>query len=260
MKVSVVIPTLNSTRTIETALRSLKEQTVPVEVIVVDSLSTDGTAEIAEKYGTVIRQRSNRLRARIIGALNATGDFVLNMDSDQFLARDAVERALKVEKRIVALEEISVGKGIIARLNRLDKEIVHRHWRENLDPVSGVIKPRFYDRDLLLKVYRIIDSLADKLTMYEDAIVYYEAYKLSNSCVTDIGYVERAVYHLEEDSMFKYMKKWYRYGRTSKLLKQTEYKFFLKNKGVRKGRFKEKVELLPLVLLKGIPYLIGYLS
>ncbi|AOL17307.1 hypothetical protein BFU36_11970 [Sulfolobus sp. A20] len=87
MRVSVVIPTFNSAKTIETALRSLKEQTVPIEVIVVYSFSTNGTAEVAEKYATVVRQKSNRLRARIIGALNATGEFVLNMDSDQFLAR-----------------------------------------------------------------------------------------------------------------------------------------------------------------------------
>ncbi|TRM76015.1 glycosyl transferase family 2, partial [Sulfolobus sp. B5] len=127
----------------------------------------------------------------------------------------------------MALEETSVGKGIIARLNRLDKEIVHRHWRENLNPVLGVIKPRFYDRDILLKVYRDINGLADKLIMYEDAVVYYEAYKLSNSCLTDVGYVERAIYHLEEESLFRYMKKWYKYGKSSKILKHTEYEFFL---------------------------------
>jgi hypothetical protein len=39
------------------------------------------------------------------------------MDSDQFLAKDALERALKVEKRITGLEEISIGHGVAARLN-----------------------------------------------------------------------------------------------------------------------------------------------
>jgi glycosyltransferase involved in cell wall biosynthesis len=258
MKVSVVIPTHNSAKTIENALKSIKGQTTTAEIIVVDDTSTDGTAEIAEKYGIVIRQKSNRLRARIIGAINATGDFILNMDSDQFLAKDAIERALKVEKRITALEEVSCGNGIIAKLNKLDKEIVHKYWRENLDPISGVIKPRFYERDLLLQVYKKIDSLADKLTMHEDAITYYEAFRISNSSIQDIGYVEKAIYHLEEDSLIHYMKKWYRYGMTAMFLKQTEYNFLLKNRAVRKGNLMEKIELLPLILIKGIPYFLGF--
>ncbi|MCI2414737.1 MAG: glycosyltransferase family 2 protein [Candidatus Aramenus sp.] len=261
MKVSVIIPTLNSAGTIENALKSIKEQSIPAEIIVVDSMSTDGTAEIAEKYGIVIRQKSNRLSARIIGAINATGDFILNMDSDQFLAKGTLERALKTEKRITVLEEVSVGHGVIAKLNKLDKEIVHRHWKENLDPITGAIKPRFYEKALLLQVYKKIDSLADKLTMYEDAIVYYEAFRLSNSSIHDIGYVEKAIYHLEEDSLIRFMKKWYKYGKTARFLKQTKYDFFLKNRGVRKGNLMEKIGLLPLTLIKGIPYFLGlYLS
>ncbi len=49
--VSVIIPTYNSSRTLEKCLESIKNQTYKnVEIIVVDNNSTDNTKEIAKKY------------------------------------------------------------------------------------------------------------------------------------------------------------------------------------------------------------------
>ena len=48
--VSVIIPTYNSARTLETTLKSVKDQTYPnIEMIVVDIQSKDTTRQIAEK-------------------------------------------------------------------------------------------------------------------------------------------------------------------------------------------------------------------
>lgn len=49
--VSVIIPTYNSARTLETTLKSIKKQTYQnIEIIVVDNNSKDTTKKIAEKY------------------------------------------------------------------------------------------------------------------------------------------------------------------------------------------------------------------
>ncbi len=51
---SVIVRARDSEGTIERALRALRAQTVPVEIIVVDSGSTDATLEIARRYSDCV--------------------------------------------------------------------------------------------------------------------------------------------------------------------------------------------------------------
>ncbi|MCK5834210.1 MAG: glycosyltransferase, partial [Lentisphaeria bacterium] len=53
-KISVYMITYNNIRTVEKALKSLSWAD---EIIVVDSVSSDGTAELAEKYATVFKSQ-----------------------------------------------------------------------------------------------------------------------------------------------------------------------------------------------------------
>ena len=48
---SVIIPTLNAAKQIRGLLTALKSQTVRCEIIIVDSSSSDDTAEIARSLG-----------------------------------------------------------------------------------------------------------------------------------------------------------------------------------------------------------------
>lgn len=88
MSVSAVIPAFNRRRYIGRALDSVLAQTVPVdEVIVVDDGSTDGTAQyVAARYGNVVRtvrqQHSGVSAARRRGILEARGDWIAFLDSD----------------------------------------------------------------------------------------------------------------------------------------------------------------------------------
>lgn len=87
MKVSVVIPSYNSSRTIENCLRSiLNQDRGPHEVIVVDS-SDDGTEQIVADHFPTVRlihreEQTWAGAARNIGASTATGDVLAFIDSD----------------------------------------------------------------------------------------------------------------------------------------------------------------------------------
>jgi glycosyltransferase involved in cell wall biosynthesis len=87
MKISVAIPTFNSSKFIQDTLASVLSQTMPPqEILVVDDGSTDGTVELVRSFGSSIRviQQSNQgvAAARSVLSQNVNGDFVAFLDHD----------------------------------------------------------------------------------------------------------------------------------------------------------------------------------
>jgi cellulose synthase/poly-beta-1,6-N-acetylglucosamine synthase-like glycosyltransferase/peptidoglycan/xylan/chitin deacetylase (PgdA/CDA1 family) len=85
--VSVLVPAYNEAKCIENTVRSLMRSEHPVEVIVIDDGSTDGTARIVEGLGLpgvrVIRQlNAGKPAALNRGLANARYDLVVMMDGD----------------------------------------------------------------------------------------------------------------------------------------------------------------------------------
>lgn len=86
--ISVVIPAYNAAPTLGACLEGLRAQVAlcpqPVEVIVVDDGSTDGTAAVAHTCGVTVIEQANQgpAAARNLGVQHARGDIVLFTDSD----------------------------------------------------------------------------------------------------------------------------------------------------------------------------------
>ncbi|MGN0684526.1 MAG: glycosyltransferase family 2 protein, partial [Gemmiger sp.] len=61
--ITVVMPAYNAQATIETALKSIRMQTVAdqIEILVIDGGSTDATREIALRYGAAVLDNPRRL-------------------------------------------------------------------------------------------------------------------------------------------------------------------------------------------------------
>jgi len=254
MEISVVIPTLNSETTIGMAVRSAMEYAD--EVIVVDSFSTDRTVEIAVKEGTKIAQVSgSRLEARIAGAKLAKGHYIVNLDSDMYFSNNFSG----FTERIIALGEITVGNGIVSRMMKLDRKFTQGEWTYNLSPIEGGVIPRMYERELLLRAYeKIPHALRNSLNIFEDSVIYYNVMREYNG---NIQFIRDAVYHIENDGLFAFMRKWYKYGKNAKLLRDTEYEKFVHSRSMRPGLNPVgKLELLPATLVKGIPFALGYYS
>jgi len=120
MKISVVIPAYNAERYIRTAIESCLSQTyAPVEIVVVDDGSTDGTAAVAESFASPVRvvrlpQNMGLSTARNRGVQASTGDWVAFLDADDWFFPEKLERQRRcaLENRQAAL--IYAGFRIIA--------------------------------------------------------------------------------------------------------------------------------------------------
>ncbi|WP_109035720.1 bifunctional polysaccharide deacetylase/glycosyltransferase family 2 protein [Streptomyces rubrogriseus] len=98
--VSVIVPAYNEKECIEATLRSLARSTHPIEIIVVDDGSTDGTADIAESLGLpgvrVVRQaNAGKPAALNNGVRHARYDIVVMMDGDTVFEPDTVRHLVQ---------------------------------------------------------------------------------------------------------------------------------------------------------------------
>tara|TARA_Y100000310_G_C20702463_1_gene831143 strand:- start:9765 stop:10733 length:969 start_codon:yes stop_codon:yes gene_type:complete len=93
-KVSFIICTLNCKQDLERCLKSIRAQDYPqnkVEIVVVDSYSTDGTIEVAKEYKstlllTKIRgYMEGKGMPKSMGCEKASGEIIITLDSDNAL-------------------------------------------------------------------------------------------------------------------------------------------------------------------------------
>src|SRR5205809_1405137 len=125
MSIVVVVPTRQSARTLQECLTSLRHQTVPCTIVVVDNHSTDGTLEAATAIADcVISAGPERSRQRNVGAGGAHGSVLVFIDSDMMLEPTVlaeVERAVDDGAAGVIIPERTVGKGFFARVRQYER-------------------------------------------------------------------------------------------------------------------------------------------
>lgn len=127
---SLVVTVRNEARNLRHLLDSLAPQRGLREVIVVDAMSEDGTADIAESYRDrlprlqVVRQACRRGEGRNLGARLATGDLLLFTDGDcianPFWAERLVAAWGGAPDRVVAGQTILTGYWAFTKLHRIE--------------------------------------------------------------------------------------------------------------------------------------------
>jgi len=128
MLISVIITTRNEEYNLPDLLDSLVVQEQPFEVIIIDSGSTDRTADIAKEYGKkypfvkLINYAATRGESRNYGVKRARGDWVAFIDGDcianPFWLKE-FRRSLRHEK-IVAGKTINLGYQPFVELDRVE--------------------------------------------------------------------------------------------------------------------------------------------
>lgn len=110
-KISIIIPCYNAEMYIERCLNSIISQTIGyehIQMILVNDASTDGTLELLQRYEQefpnnicVITYEENKGQAyaRNLALQYAMAEYVLNVDADDWIELDAVEKMIHVVEK-----------------------------------------------------------------------------------------------------------------------------------------------------------------
>ncbi|MEP0826709.1 MAG: glycosyltransferase [Nitrososphaera sp.] len=206
--VSVIVPTKNSSATLEKCLESIKNQTYKnVEIIVVDNNSSDNTIEIGKKYTNKIYTKGPERSAQVNeGVRMASGKYIYRVDADFVLDPCIIEEAV-----------------MMAESNHYAAILIHN----TSDPsVSFWARVRKFERDMYasddtnVAVRFILRDVFLSVGGFDPELVAGEDYDLHNRIVTKypIGRIEPKEVHLGEPRSIKEIaEKNYYYGKTLSL-------------------------------------------
>ena len=104
LKITIVTVCYNAEKTIERTIESVISQNYPnIEYLIIDGKSTDATMDIVRKYETIpyiriVSEKDNGLyHAMNKGANMATGDYILFLNSGDYLCDDNVIKEISTE-------------------------------------------------------------------------------------------------------------------------------------------------------------------
>ena len=126
-RVTVVVPTRNSARSLDACLRSIRGQRdVDVELTVVDNHSTDDSFAIAQRWADrALIGGPERSAQRNAGVRAGSGEWICWIDSDMVLPPGTLRAALDVADasgaRAVAVPEITTGTGFWTACRTLER-------------------------------------------------------------------------------------------------------------------------------------------
>ncbi len=245
-------------------LTSIKESInhYNIEIIINNAIESKEISGIVNEFGfTEIRKKTNILRSRILMAEKSQGETIVILDDTRIVNRDFIMSLEKFDHEIGFIKEEQIGTGIYAQLARLHDDIIANNT--SLDPVKKrYVLPRVYRRDLL---YHSIDSIEsnlspkviDEMKALDLEILYLEASKTSR----DFGWVQGGILYHDVGDIYTEIKKMYKYGKSTKRLKNTPYAAI----GDAGGRMRslDEIKTHPSVLLylavRAFPFFLGYL-
>jgi glycosyltransferase involved in cell wall biosynthesis len=263
---AVTVPTKNSASTLRQCLEAVISQAIPIELIVADDASTDGTQAIAREFGAhVLPGPLPLLEARYQAFRFSTAGVVLLLDSDQILRPGAIERIVAEARSsdTLILGETSASPDTwLSRLFEADKRLVSSLYEHHSNPRGGSLLPRVFQRGVLTKAFKHIPPRVRRIAVAQDHAIIYEAAARS---AESAGFVPDALFHLEMARIVDLWKKYFRWGQGLAELFEVapEYRE-LTSAAVRHRLHRGTAPLadfarsMALMALKVLPYSAGY--
>src|ERR1051325_2761584 len=164
--VSIVIPTINSAKTLYRCLRSIRLQSYKdIEIIVVDAHSLDRSTQIASNFNAKIYLAAGeRTAAKNFGISKSTGEFLLFIDSDMILQTAVISECVSMcsydyNVAGVIIPERSVGTSFWMKV---------RDFERSLYSGSKIESARFYRKSFVVQV----GGFDEDIIFYEESTLH----------------------------------------------------------------------------------------
>ena len=238
-KVSIIVPVYNVEKYIERCVVSLFEQTYPnIEYVFVNDCSTDQSIVVLNQVIGRYSDRANNTKiinhhlnrgvavARNTALDRCTGEFVCQIDPDDYIELDAVETLLSQQER--SDSDIVTGQMVMHRSDR-DVLIEFPRYSNKTDMVIDMMQPT------------IMHSLANRLirrSLFED---YKIRAKEGVNCGEDCWMMTRLAYYAKScDTIDRIV---YHYDRT----RESSYTSS-KNGIINKNKIKDDISTANLII------------
>lgn len=180
MRYSIIVPAYNTEKYIDKCLKSIFSNTYKnFEVIIVNDGSTDKTEDIINKYIKkydniiYIKQKNMGLSlARNNGVKKATGDYLLFIDSDDYVEKNLLEN---INKNIDDLDVLRYQLNIVFNNKIIPYEEKEFNVTDGIDAFEKIVKYKFIEMAALYVINR--KYYLDNNFMFEKD-VYHEDYGL----------------------------------------------------------------------------------
>ena len=199
--ISIIVPVFNTQLYITRCLQSLITQTLrDIEIIIVDDCGSDGAMEIARSFATrdprihILRNPTNLglLHARCVGASLAQGEYILYVDSDDYIKPNLCELAYKSASQSQADMVVfgSECKGFYRYVYQPKGSRIYTGsaLSKLIFPTRSKFSPylwnKLYKRELIARADSIISRVAGPITLAEDLLKAFVLLHLSSTAIT----------------------------------------------------------------------------
>lgn len=271
--ISIVVPIYNVEAFLPRCIDSLKNQTYHnIEIILVDDESPDRCGEIAEEYAAkddrikVIHQKNKWLGgARNSGLKIATGEYVLFVDSDDYIHEETCEKLLSYVKKmqvdLLLFDFYNVDQeGKVSSNNSIDiqAERIFR-GKEVQELLYPFIISTHTVNSACMKIYKR-SVLIDNEIYFDEVIRYAEDYEFCLRLfpvIRSFAYVNKPFYfYVQNDNSIMHVHDPKMGEKFVTLYKLRES--FLKRENIASSENKEKsAELLIAMLVKTLDRYLG---
>jgi len=190
--VLIIVVTYNGMSWLPKSLDSALSQSVPVDIFVVDNLSTDGTKEyIKAKYKSIrLIEAAENLgfgKANNIGISHAKKhnyDYVFLLNQDVYLEFDTIEKLIRTHK-------LYPNFGVLSPLQyNGDKSALDKNFELNYKNSNN-----YYTVS-----QGFTDGLEPNATIKKVKFVMAAMWLVSRDCYSHVGYFDQLFYHYGEDN------------------------------------------------------------